>query len=189
VIARRSAREQQSRDEAATAWANGEYERCLQLSSPMYATDERLRIDHAIVRARTLMRLGRHADVSRGLQTLLDHVDQDVRLAARSLIGAARVRSGDESGLPVLQAALSDAATAAPAVRAELAVHIALAHYSRGAYAAADAALDRVGPEMDIVYARALDHRGWIAMARGDQKRAATWAQCARLGILDSGAE
>ena len=173
--ARNTARDPESRDDAETAWAAGDYERCLRLTSPSYAADERRRVDRAIVRARALMRLGRHAEASQSVQFLLDHGDEDVRLTARSLIGAARVRSGDEHALPVLQEALADAVTASPAVRAELALHVALAHYARGAFAPADAALDRVGPETDIVYARALEFRGWIAMARGDQERASTW--------------
>ena len=172
--ARHTSRDRESRDEAETAWENGEYERCLQLTSPSYAADEGRRAERAIVRARALVRLGKHAEASQCLQFLLGHSDRDIRLTARSLIGAARIRGGDGDALRDLQQALSDAATAAPAVRAELAVHVALAHYARGAYAAADAALDRVGPETDIVYARALEFRGWIAMAYGDQDRATT---------------
>jgi len=175
VIARTSAPERQPyHDAAAAAWAAAEYERCLQLCSAAQ-TDGAARVNHAVLRARALLRLGRHADVARGLNALLSHEDLDVRLTVRGLIGVARVRSGDASALSLLQAALADAATASIGVRSEMAINVALAYYAQGDYAAADASLDLVAPNTDIVYARALEFRGWTALARGDQERATAW--------------
>lgn len=161
-------------DDAMSAWESADYERCLQLCSAADAGGA-THPDRDIVRAQALLRLGRHAEAAHGLQHLLDHEDPDVRLAARGLAGAARVRDGDASVLFALRAALSDAATASPAVRAELALHVALVHYTRSEYAAAETALDLIEHDTDIVYARALEYRGWLALVRGDQERATGW--------------
>jgi len=118
-----------------------------------------------------LLRLGRLVEVQPALSVALYQPDRDLRLAARGLIGAARVRSGDETALAYLEAVHAEAQTAARDVRSEIALHVALAQFVRRDYVAAEAALDRISVDADIVYARALEYRGWIAMVRGDHER------------------
>ena len=166
---------QQQHDDAAAAWSAGEYERCLHLCSTVTLAHDPRFVEHALLRARALLRLGRPADVPVGLQPLLGHDDDGVRLSARGLIGTARVRMRDEGGVRALQDALDDAATAAPAVRSEIAIGLALAHYANTDYQAAVRALDLVDRDSDISYARALEYRGWVATALGDQEAATRW--------------
>src|SRR6202011_3025069 len=96
-------------DDALVAWSAGEYERCLELCSGIQPADDSRFVQHALLRARALLRLGRPAEVPRRLQPLLESGDLDARLSARGLIGTARVRMRDQGGLPTLQDALRDA--------------------------------------------------------------------------------
>ena len=79
-----------------------------------------------------------------------------------------------DAGLAILQAAAGEARTAHPTIQSELALNIGLAHYSKRDFDAADRALGSVARDADIVYARALQCRARIAIARGNNARAAT---------------
>ncbi|HEY0383419.1 MAG TPA: hypothetical protein VGC72_14590 [Candidatus Elarobacter sp.] len=91
------------------------------------------------------------------------------------LTGAAHVRcDAVGQGLEMLVAAQSHAAGAHRTIRSEIALNVALAHYGRRDLDAAERALQLVEPDADIVYARALEYRGWIAFTRVDAERATT---------------
>jgi hypothetical protein len=150
--------------DALAAWCDGEFERCLALCD---AIGGRPGADASVLRARALMRLSRAADAR---ETLLDTTPAtpDAALTVQLLLGAAEIRLGDvDAGLVRLDTAQITAVTAHPTIRSEIALGRALAHYARRDYAAATTALRRVSPNSDIVYARALEYRGWIAFARG----------------------
>jgi tetratricopeptide (TPR) repeat protein len=116
------------------------------------------------------LRLGRPdeaVDVVSG--AFIAHGTLDASLTARMLLGQACVRLGQpERGLSILEAAQRDAAGAHPTIRSEIALNGGLAYYRLRRLDDAEAALDRVIPEADIVHARSLEYRGWVAIARAD---------------------
>jgi DNA-binding CsgD family transcriptional regulator len=84
------------------------------------------------------------------------------------------VRSGDaERGLVMLHDAAHHAGASDTTLRSEIALGIALARYNAGDLVDAEAELDRVDRGSDVVYARSLELRGWIAKRRGDLSAAA----------------
>ncbi|HWT07146.1 MAG TPA: hypothetical protein VN224_15380, partial [Xanthomonadales bacterium] len=104
----------------------------------------------------------------------------------RMLTGAAYVRRGDvEQGLDVLVGAQRDAAGAHRTIQSEIALNVALARYGRGDFEEAERALDLVKSDADIVHARALEYRGWVAFSRADGERATTFFLSA-LSALDA---
>jgi len=101
------------------------------------------------------------------------HGTLDASLTAQMLLGQGYVRLGEhERGLAILQRAERAADCAHPTIRSELALNVALAYYGLRRLDEADAALDRVARDSDIVHARALEYRGWVAVARADYARA-----------------
>ncbi len=148
--------------DALAAWCGGDFERCLELCDTVGRG-----ADVAFLRARALLRLGRAGDAQRELLEAAPGTP-DAALTAQLLLGAAEIRLGDvDAGLARLDAAQIAAVTAHPTIRSEIALYRALGHYARREYAAASAALRSVTPDSDIVYARALEYRGWIDVARG----------------------
>ncbi len=83
------------------------------------------------------------------------------------------MRSGDiDGGLAILTAAQRDSDGAHRTIQSEIQLNIALARYGKHDFDAAERALNLVDTDADIVYARALEYRGWIAYARDDASRA-----------------
>jgi DNA-binding CsgD family transcriptional regulator len=156
-------------DEALQAWLAGDAEGCLLLCERL--GDAEAAAPHAmLLRARALLRLRRSRDAIALLESppRADATAGEAATAAM-LLGTAYARSGDvERGLAILADASRSAAGADASVRSEIALGIGLAHYQRRDFARAEAALDEVGPDSDIVYARALEARGWIAKVRND---------------------
>jgi DNA-binding CsgD family transcriptional regulator len=158
-----------------SAWFAGDFERCLALCDAVRHRDPATRTNVTLLQARALLRLDRADDA---LQALRDAAaipaGTDESITTRMLTGAALVRRGDvDAGLAVLLAASAEARSAHPTIRSELALNIGLAHYSRKGFEAADRALGSVASDADIVYARAMHCRARIAMARGNNDRAA----------------
>ena len=153
-------------DRAFQAWLTGDAERVLQLLGTKTARTPRA----VLLRARALLRLRRAREAIALLEAIApDGITPAERATAAMLLGTAYARSGDaERGLGILRAVLNDAGAADPAIRSEILLGIALAHYQRREFEAAAAALDEVDPGSDIVYARALECRGWIAKSRND---------------------
>ncbi|MBV8298308.1 MAG: helix-turn-helix transcriptional regulator [Candidatus Eremiobacteraeota bacterium] len=128
----------------------------------------------ALLRARALLRLDRAAEA---LQELRDASTipsaSDESLTLRMLTGSAHVRAGEvERGLALLKELQQDAFGAHPTIRSEIALNVAVAHYALHEFDAAERELDGVDAKADIVYARALEYRGWIAFTRVDGAKA-----------------
>ena len=106
------------------------------------------RLELALLNARALLRLDRPDDA---LTVLRDAgaipCDADQSITVRMLTGAAHVRRGDvDHGLELLHAAQADGAAAHRTIRSELALNVALAHYARHDFDAAERALHSVEP-------------------------------------------
>ena len=131
----------------------------------------------ALIKARAMLRLERPDDALNVLYDIASMpCNTDEAMTARMLTGAAYVRRGDlERGLDLLVAAQADAAGAHRTIQSEIALNIALAQYGLNRLDDAERALNGVQPDADIVYARALEYRGWVAFARADSARATTY--------------
>lgn len=102
------------------------------------------------------------------------------------LTGAAFIRANEIGrGLAILDDLQHTACDAHPTIQSEIALNRALGHFCRREVDAADRALDLVATSADIIYARALEYRGWIACARTKYGLAARYFQAA-LDRLDA---
>ncbi len=156
--------------EAMRAWFAGDFEGCLALCDRVRPNDVDMVSQLALLRARALLRLGRaHEAVAVVSGAFIAHGTLDASLTARMLLGQAYVRLGDhERGLAILEEAYAVAGGAHPTVRSEIALNVGLGYYGLRKLDEADAALDRVDDRADIVHARALEYRAWVAVARAD---------------------
>ena len=155
---------------AQRAWIEGDAERCLALCDDVADAGGGDPESLALLRARALLRLRREPEALAEL-TAESGAPREFATspAARMLAGTGYVRSGEiERGLAVLNEAARDADAADVALCSEIALGIALARYDTGDLAGAETALDRVDSGSEIVYARALELRGWIAKRRGE---------------------
>ena len=152
------------------AWFAGDFDGCLALCDGVRANDVDMVSQLALLRARALLRLGRPDDAIAVVRSVfIAHGTLDASLTARMLLGTAYVRRGDHrTGLDLLERAYAGAGGAHPTVRSEIALNIALACYGLRELDGAERALDLVSPDADIVHARALEYRGWVASARSD---------------------
>jgi DNA-binding NarL/FixJ family response regulator len=156
--------------DAMRAWFAGDFDGCLALCERVRPNDVDMVSQLALLRARAHLRLGRPDEaiaIVRGV--FVAHGTLDASLTARMLLGTAYVRRGDHrAGLELLEHVYGGADGAHPTVRSEIALNIGLAHYGLRELDEADRALDLVSPAADIVHARALEYRGWVASARCD---------------------
>jgi DNA-binding CsgD family transcriptional regulator len=173
--------------DATAAWCAGDFERCLEICEGIRRTDVQTVSEVALLRARALLRLDRPADVERVINDIfVVHGTLDANATAQMLLGAAEVRLDRvDDGLARLTALQGAAVAAHPTIRSEIAVHRALAYFGRRDLDAADAALDLVSPDSDIVYARALEYRGWAQWARGRSEAAAAQFRAALECLAD----
>jgi DNA-binding CsgD family transcriptional regulator len=157
------------------AWFAGDFEQCLTLCDSVRHDDATTRTHVALLRARALLRLDRADDALRSLSiAAATPVGTDEAITTRMLTGSALVRRGDlDAGLATLVAAAADARSAHPTIRSEIALNIGLAHYGHRDFDAANRALVGVARDADLVYARAVQYRAWIAVARGKNELAA----------------
>ena len=157
------------------AWFSGSFELCLELCDAVRHRDPATRTHVALLRARAQLRLDRPDDALRSLQTAAAiPADTDEALTTQMLTGAALVRRGDvEKGLALLTATAAGARTAHPTIRSEIALNVGLGHYALRDFDGADRVLATVARDADLVYARAIQYRAWIAAARGQNDRAA----------------
>lgn len=173
--------------DAMRAWFAGDFAECLALCGRVRADAPDDRAQLALLRARAMLRIGRPDEAIVELERTFVAAagGLDTSLTARMLLGTAYVRRGElQRGIDLLLTAQADAARAHPTVRSEIALNLALGYYGERALDDADRALDAVLPDADIVYARALEYRGWVAVARADYV-AATEAFTAALVTLD----
>jgi DNA-binding CsgD family transcriptional regulator len=156
------------------AWFSGAFEHCLALCEAARARDAESRVHFALLKSRALLRLDRPDEAFRVLRDAAAiPCGADESATLRMLTGAALVRRGEfDRGLEMLLALQHDVRDVHRTIRSEIALNVALAHWSRRDLDAAEAALHVVDSAADIVYARALEYRGWIAYARTDVARA-----------------
>lgn len=124
----------------------------------------------ALLRARALLRTGRPDEAITVVRNVfIAHGTLDASLTARMLLGTAYVRCGDNrDGLEILEAAYRASDRAHPTIRSEIALNIGLAHYGLRNHDEADRVLELVSPNADIIHARSLEYRGWVAIARSE---------------------
>ena len=149
-------------------WFAGNFELCLDLcdqnTDPAPATLDQI----TLLRARALLRLNRAAEALTTLDKFAWPKSGDVAITARMLTGAALIRSNQVGrGLALLDALQETATNAHRTIQSEIALNRALAHFCRQEVDAADRVLDLVSTDADIVYARALEYRGWVACRPG----------------------
>lgn len=156
--------------EAMRAWFAGDFEGCLALCDRVRPSDVDMVSQLALLRARALLRLGRTQEAIAVVSgAFIAHGTLDASLTARMLLGQAQVRLGEhERGLAMLEQAYAGANGAHPTIRSEIALNVGLAYYGLRKLEEADAAFDCVDDGADIVHARALEYRAWVAVARTD---------------------
>lgn len=152
------------------AWFTGDFEGCLALCDRVRPHDVDMVSQLALLRARALLRIQRPDDAIKVVSDVfVAHGTLDASLTARMLLGTAHVRRGDHRyGITILEDAYRASPNAHPTIRSEIALSTALGYYCLRELDAAERALDLVCSDADIVHARALEHRGWIAIARSD---------------------
>ncbi len=140
-----------------------------------------MRFELTLLRARVLLRLDRADKAIEALRACAYRpTSLDMLLTAEMLLGAAHVRLGQhEHGETILAAAQARSGTAHPTIQAELLLNLGIAWYLMVRSDDADAILARVAPDEDIIYARALEYRGWVAYGRGRFDVAAGWFRSA----------
>jgi DNA-binding CsgD family transcriptional regulator len=161
--------------EAREAFFHGDFERALSLCDAVVPPDDEARLELALLRARTLIRLDQ---VDRAVEILHAAAPAaagpDQRVTLKMLLGAAYVRLGQvHRGITVLRGTLDASPELHPTIRAELVLNLGIAWFRLGDYDEANRLLSEISPNADIVYARALEYLGWIAQARADFPAAA----------------
>ncbi|MDB5073471.1 MAG: Bacterial regulatory protein luxR family [Candidatus Eremiobacteraeota bacterium] len=159
---------------------------CLDACDAISDSDSATRAQLALLRARALIRLDRPERALDVLNAFPWSERGDEATTARMLTGAALIRRNDvKRGLALLNALQDEAQDAHPTIQSEIALNRALGHFCRREVDAADRALDHVATSADIIYARALEYRGWIACTRTKYALAASYFQAA-LDNLDA---
>lgn len=167
-------------------WFAGNFELCLTLCDSVTERAPGALAQVELLRARALLRLNRAAEALQVLDAFAWPESGDVTATARMLTGAALIRSNEVSrGLALLDALQESTADAHTSVRSEIALNRALGHFCRHDVDAADRALDAVSTDSDIIYARALEYRGWVACRRAKFSLASSYFQEA-LAFLDT---
>ena len=160
--------------DAERAWLDGDAERCVALCDRIRTVGAARADGVALLRARALLRLRRAPDAIALLTKRFAASDHRRVPVATMLLGTAYVRSGDvERGLAMLHDAARNAGPSDVTLCSEIALGMALARYNAGDLDDAEAELAGVDRDSDVVYARALELRGWIAKRRGDLPAAA----------------
>jgi DNA-binding CsgD family transcriptional regulator len=158
-----------SLDDAFSAWFEGAFEQCLTCCDELDAQGSRLR-ETTLLRARALLRIERADEALSALESIRAEDDvSDGEVTRRMLIATARTRLGDVArGLEELYAIQAVMRNPHPAIQSEVALNIGLTQYMLRDLDAADTALDQVAVDTDIIHARSLEYKAWVASARGD---------------------
>lgn len=167
---------------ARQAYFDGEFERCLALCDAVRPSHDATRFELALLRARVYLRLDRGDRALEALRSVaFSALPADEFVAATILTGAAYVRLGQkERGESILTEASERAVHAHRTVRAEAALELGIAKFRLGKLDDCDALCASIPPEADIIHARAVEYRGWVAHARSDAGLA---AQCFRAAL------
>ncbi|HEV2740349.1 MAG TPA: LuxR C-terminal-related transcriptional regulator [Candidatus Elarobacter sp.] len=139
--------------------------------------DEPRRFELSLLRARVLLRLDRADKAIEALRSCAyTPTSIDGLLTGEMLLGTAYVRLGQhERGEALLSNAFSRRDGSHATIRAELTLNLGIARYFMGHPDEAEALLADVPEDADIIHARALEYRGWIAFSRGRFDIAASW--------------
>jgi len=160
------------------AWFAGDFGRCLELCDAVRVRDASAHVHVCLLRARALLRLQRSAEALEVLRgTPPAPLDSDEAITTRMLTGEARLRCGEAAaGLQALLEAQrsAEAFGAHPTIVSEISMNLGLAYYCAHDFATADAMLRTIDESADLVYARAVQFRAWIASARGLEAEAVT---------------
>ena len=161
-------------DDALSAWFEGAFERCLTDCDVLEAQGNGSR-EATLLRARALLRVDRASEALDVLENMrAEDEPSDGELTRRMLIGVALTRVGDaERGLEGLCSIRALMRCPHPTIQSEVALNIGLAYYALRNLDAADTALDEVAIGGDIIHARSLEYKAWVASARGDYRAAA----------------
>lgn len=157
------------------AYFRGEFEHVLDMVDALPRRDPVDIVELELLRARALLALDRADESLRVLRGLrLVERPRDEYLTAQMLIGASLVRLGQtERAVELLSETYASASSAHRTVRAEVSLHLGIAHFRHRGYDKARLYLETVPRDADIVYAQALEHRGWTAYAAGEYGTAA----------------
>jgi len=158
------------------AYFRGDFERVLAMADALPARDAVDIVESVLLRARALLALNRAEEALGALRSLrLAERPRDEYLTAQMLTAVAfsKLEQGARA-VEMLREAHASASSAHPTVRAEIALHLGIAHYLRSEHGDAVRTLAEVPPEADIVYAQALEYRAWSAFVSGQYERAAT---------------
>jgi DNA-binding CsgD family transcriptional regulator/tetratricopeptide (TPR) repeat protein len=157
---------------AYNSWSQADFAGCL---GELAALDPTLigadRVEAALLRARSYLRVDRAADAVDALEldaALLE--DEDLRCSVRALRGFALVSAGRAVlGLRLLRDAIegADVRMAHPSIRLEAVYHLAFAHWVLADYDEAENVVTRaLQPRVDGVASRAAALRGWVRVAK-----------------------
>lgn len=158
------------RDDALRAWESAEYRRCLDV----LGDDESA--DALTLNASALLRLARNEDVISVLGRRPDRFWGKAGPLIHAFRGAALLRSGDATeGRREMREACLRAEGAEPSVAAEVHYYAAQSAWITKDLDEAESFARRVDPSMDVLYVRALDLLGFVAMSREDFQSASRY--------------
>ena len=158
------------------AYFRGDFEGVLAMTDALRPRDEVDIVESALLRARALLVLNRSEEALGTLRSLrLVERPRDEYLTAQMLTGIAfsKLNQG-ERAIEILRETYAASTSAHPTVRAEISLHLGIAHSRNGEHVAAERLLSEVPSDADIVYAHALEYRGWAAYGQGEYERAAS---------------
>lgn len=155
---------------ARQAFLDGDFEEALAGCDAISGSDDAIRYDVALLRARVLLRLGRPDRAVDALRACAyTPTSIEPYITATMLLGASYVRLGQTArGDTLLVEASGLARDAHPTLRAEVALNLGIARCALQKYDDAEEQLASVGSEADIISARAVEYLGWVAFIRGD---------------------
>jgi DNA-binding CsgD family transcriptional regulator len=157
------------------AFFRGEFEQVLAMVDALPRRDAVDIVELELLRARALLALDRADESLRVLRGLrLVERPRDEYLTAQVLIGASLVRLGQaERAIELLAEAQAAASFAHSSVQAEASLQLGIAYFRHREYGRAREQLESISSDADILYAHALEHRGWTAYAAGEYGPAA----------------
>jgi DNA-binding CsgD family transcriptional regulator len=158
------------------AYFRGDFEDVLAMANVLRPRDDVAAVEIALLRARALLTLKRSEEALGTLRALrLVERPRDEWLSAQMLTGVAYSKLDQgERAIEILREARGAASSAHPTVRAEISLHLGIAHFRHGEHEEAARVLAEVPSDADIVYAQAREYLAWAAYARGDYETAAT---------------
>lgn len=159
------------------AYFRGDFEACVALCDRYDAVERSGDIEVALLRARALIPLDRAEWALDVLSRVrVGDRSKDEYLVWQMLTGVAYVSLGQIArGLDVLKAVYHAMNGAHATIRADVAVNLGIALYRNNEFDEAASVLEAVPASADILYARALLYKAWIAWRQEELRAAADW--------------